>query len=84
MDIIKIARRQKLSHINNAKGERTAHLTCMFIGGGGRSREGRCGGEGSVLGNTVLGVGFMCSGLGDRLLTEVSLYALVKGEVAGV
>lgn len=64
MDIIKIARRQKPSHINNAKGERTTYLTCMFIGGGGRPREGRCGGEGSALGNTVLGVGFMSPGLG--------------------
>lgn len=63
MDIIKIACRHKPSHINNAKGERTTCLTCMFTGGERRPREGRSGGEDSVRRNTVLGMGFMSPGL---------------------
>lgn len=54
MDIINIAGRHKPSDINNAKGEGTACLTCC----GKKTQRRRSGGEGSVLRNAVLGMGF--------------------------
>lgn len=76
MDIIKIAHRHKPSHINNAKGEKTIHLVCMFAAGGRRPRDGRSGGEGSVLRSTVLGIGSMSSSVGDSSSDQgVHLYA---------
>jgi len=56
----------------------------MFTGGGRRTREGRSGGEGSVLRNTVLGTGFTLPGFGVSASDQGVNYMLAKGELAGV
>lgn len=82
MDIINIAGRHKLSHINNAKGEGIAYLTCW--GKKTQRRKmwwgGLCIGKCCVKDGIHISWGFFLGGW--PLLTKV--YVLVKVELAAV